>query len=1355
MWNRIILSLLLIVSCAKGMAATTISGRNLTTVDGLVSNQVHAIKQDDQGYIWFGTPNGLSRFDGYSFVNYHTVGYGVGKTNGNVGTIYINKDDGLMWIRTTSFNYACYDLRKNIFTDFTDTCDPQKTFKRFVTEDHGIWMFEDKTGCRHVTYQNGQFTCTDYTPESMGLTGTRIRRVMPDGQGGIWLITDNGLYRTDANGTLKTIEHEGHFLMGNKYNGLSFFLNRNRQVFVYDQQGKKIKETTIPSILGDTEGVNGNFVWQGKWMIMTRTAVITMDCQDYTFAKPTELQLEYGIVLDEMGDNHWISDKNTTLYLFPQTGTIRKFQLLRDTGFAIQSKRRFSTVLNADGNFYIATYGNGLYVYHPDTEEIEHYTADDQHPLLSTNFLTTIFADRNGCLWVSQEDAGVVCLFESRQPETEHYAPVPDQRGSLSNYIEKLSQEDHRKILLRTRSHQTYQFDVASNSFTHIGNIDIDNASIDSITDQKGRIWIATWEEGLIVRHQGKEEQFLTRNTSESRINALTIDKEQNLWIATYNGLYVVNTQQQSISNESFRHYGMGEGLPTNNIICLKAARDGHLWLGGDGTGVVKCTFGADGRLSISSVSSRQGLSGTTIHSLTEDNSGNIWAGTDDAIALIDTKTMRANVWQVGHTLLGNLNSDNCALTLADGRVLFGTHDGITIITPTDRQDSLSRTSTNAYITNIDVNVTSIYNETDDEEKDLHQAISFAHNENSLTFYFSCFDYAHLLQTMYQYYLEGIDQDWREPTTQHYAAYGNLPSGHYIFHIRTIEGNEETTLAVTIREPWYNTWWAWIAYLLLATAAGYYVYRSGRERFKLQQQMKVEKQVAEFRINFFTQVAHEFRTPLAIISGAVDKITQNEQSPRKPTQTAKRGIRRLTQLVNQLMEFRKVDTNNLRLAIEKGDIVDFIRNIYQDFWTSAQQKELSITFTPFEKKYETVFDRHILDTITYNLLSNAIKYTPQKGQIEVRLQKVDDQLLLTVEDSGPGIDAERESQLFKPFMHGYASQGGMGIGLYTAYKMALAHKGSLTYQHSGTLNGSKFTLAIPANDSLYKADEYNSLTAIETPQEKTGSTEIAIREMMPQALNNYRIAIIEDDPDMLEQIKTEVGVFFRVSGYTNGKAAIEGLHEDRAELVICDVMLPDINGYEIVKTIKAEADLKDVPVIMLTALDDERHQIKGYEAGADDYMTKPCNYHILLARIVQLIKWSLVATSTEPQPSTDNTPSSPDTPILTSQADKRFLDKVKTIIAQHISDPDYTIDLMAEQMKTGRTKLYGKVKELTGMSPNKLFNAERMRLAAELLEEGELNVSEVSYKVGILDTSYFNKCFKDHYGVTPSKYRKR
>jgi len=458
------------------------------------------------------------------------------------------------------------------------------------------------------------------------------------------------------------------------------------------------------------------------------------------------------------------------------------------------------------------------------------------------------------------------------------------------------------------------------------------------------------------------------------------------------------------------------------------------------------------------------------------------------------------------------------------------------------------------------------------------------------------------------------------------------------------------------------------------------------------------------------------------------------------------------------MEFRKINTGNLRLAVETTDVIDFVRGIYQDFWQHAKQKNITMTFHPFANRFIMPIDRHMLETMVYNLLSNAVKYTPENGTISVKI-KLDESgkdnkamVAVSVENSGEGISAEQQKNLFRPFMHGYVSQGGMGIGLYNARNMALCHHGNLEYY--GTNGSVVFTITIPASDSSYSPDEYKSEISGDTVVKPADNdSEEFVQEMLSEALNHQTVAIIEDDPDMLQQIRNEIGVYFNVNCYTTGQAACDGILEQPPALILCDVMLPDIDGYEIVRRIRKDEGMLNTPVIMLTALDDEQHQLRAYRAGADDYVTKPCNFKLLVARISRMIEWSDRVRIQQPETDEIAPVAMLQDKILLDKQDKLFRDRVQAIILRHISDPAFSVDNLASEMAMGRTKFYGKVKELLGVSPNKLLMNERMRIAAEMLVEGRYTASEVAYKTGFDNQSYFNKCFKKYYGVPPGQYK--
>lgn len=649
-----------------------------------------------------------------------------------------------------------------------------------------------------------------------------------------------------------------------------------------------------------------------------------------------------------------------------------------------------------------------------------------------------------------------------------------------------------------------------------------------------------------------------------------------------------------------------------------------------------------------------------------------------------------------------------------------------------------------AVITDLAINGISIY-EAENEQfltKALNytREISLPHDKNSLNIHFSNFDYPHIQNAMYQYYLEGIDNTWRPMTSINHAEFSDLNPGSYTLHIRTRIGSnqwsEENLLHITICQPWYNTVWAWCIYLLIICGAGVLYYRSWRRNFELNQQIALEKQMSDFRINFFTHISHEFRTPLAIIQSAVEKMmTKGEgYASKNSIYTLSRGTKRLQRLINQLMEFRKINTGNMKLNVEKGEIIGFVRAIYNDLYTVAKQKDVTMNFTPWTSNHEMLFDQEKVETIVYNLLSNAVKYTPDKGIISVKLYLENNIVFFSVEDNGPGIKPERKADLFKPFMHGYASKGGMGIGLYTAHQMAEIHKGSLTYERSKDLGGSRFCLALPNDTGKYQPEDIIEKKALDDHSIDKDEIEMIVKEMTPKAINNVTVMVIEDDPDMLDQIKSELSVYFHVETFMNGKTGYENIRKIKPALLISDIQLPEMIAralqfvaMELKAKQKAEEKAQQEKALGQETTLKENAPLEKAEQSS-------CGEVILVKPVKELKK---------------NEPT-----LLMSTLDKKFKDKLEAIVAQHIGDNNFNVDRLAELLSLGRTTVYNRTKSIMGVSPNIYIQNERLRIAAKLLLEGEYTVSEISEKVGFSDSTYFYKCFKNKFGIAPSKYGK-
>lgn len=1414
--------LYIVAICNLWMSQTTaaheihLDGIRLSAKDGLSCNTVNDITQDREGFIWLATSNGISRYDGYQFINFTQLRDNTkNKNNSSIAQLINDEKNGLIWGYSSNSILCCYDLEEAHFSEYFDDKVPTLLKNRFKSSD-GIWLFSADFGVRHLTYRKGKFHTIDYTVKNGKIAGDQQLHIAEDSKQNIWISSDKGLNMITPNHKSHLLLHHKNIIAMTCEGNTIAVLTKDGDAYLHNSQGKLIRKSHLPSMVGYVGKSRASFFWQGEWYIFTQQETFAMNLKTGIFHKP-QIQIPNAMDKNPLKSYHFLYDKEGNAYLFSKTGKLyKKFHLLDNKTYINGRDKNFSATEDAQGRVYIVSYGSGLYVYAPKGDHLQHFSSFDKEPLFHSDFLLNLFIDRSGCLWLCMGD-GVYCCRELKDLNTEFVKLEPSDNQEWSNYVRHISYIGNDQLTVSTRANKTYIYNTQTQksalslqtySCVYCYAIDPqgkawigtkgDGIYIDGIRyskyekehyapsdkfydvafDKMGRAWIATWGDGLLLTQQKANakrnrvfKSFLTENGKEAQIHDLLMDKKERLWICTNNGIVMVDTRQKNVREKSFVRFSEENGkLPINEVDCGLLAHDGTLWFAST-KGVLKCKFEEKSqKLDIQQFDTTNGLTDNNTRSLAEDRFGNIWIGTEEGISRLNAKTNDIRSFQLGRDIQSNNFTENCALQLPDGRIALGVANGMFLINPS--QDSRpSKANTKVAITDLTINGTSILAEGNDnmltKALSYTRKISLASDKNSLSIFFSNFDYSHIQNAMYQYYLEGLDKDWRPATSINHADFSDLNPGHYTLHIRTRMGSsqwsEETTLDITIRQPWYNTWMTWTIYLLLIGGVGALYYRSWKRNFELNQQVELEKKMSNFRIDFFTHISHEFRTPLAIIQSSIEKIMSSDDAVRinkRTLLTLSRGNKRMQRLINQLMEFRKANTGNMKLTLEHTDIVAFVRNIYNDIYTVAKQKDISMSFTPAIGKLQLAFDRQKVEAITYNLLSNAVKYTPDKGSIMMKLYNEEGFVRLTVEDNGPGIKPEREQDLFKPFMHGYVSKGGMGIGLYTAHEMALLHKGALTYQRSKTLGGSLFTLTFPTNESIYSPTDFAEKSALDSSSIEHTELESIVKEMTPEAINNITVMVIEDDPDMMEQIKGELSVYFKVESFMNGKTGYENIKKVKPALLITDIMLPEMSGYEIVSNMKADPETQNIPVIMLTAFDDVNHMLKAYKNFVDDYMVKPCNFKLLIARALQFVSIDMKAKQEAPSTDKDSkiktTKEAKDTEtaILTSTLDKKFKDKLEYVVAQHISDNSFSVDRLAELLNLGRTTVYNRTRSIMGVSPNIYIQNERLNIAAKLLLEGEYTVSEISEKVGFSDSSYFYKCFKSKYGVAPSKYGK-
>lgn len=739
---------------------------------------------------------------------------------------------------------------------------------------------------------------------------------------------------------------------------------------------------------------------------------------------------------------------------------------------------------------------------------------------------------------------------------------------------------------------------------------------------------------------------------------------------------------------------------------------------------------------------------------------------------------------------MGNVYTEGCA-KLKDGRLAFGTNHGLIILNTKQIKNKEKIPS----VTFTDLKLNGISVRPADMDSPLTaalaytDAISLKYYQSSFVIDFSTFDYPISTNTRFSYKLEGYDDDWSIPSTLNFAAYKNLPAGTYYLHVKAcsvsgIWSDNEETLEIKVTPPFWATGWAFFVYILIAGIIMYFVYRTIRNINNLRNKIKVEKQLTEYKLVFFTNISHEFRTPLTLIQGALDRIHRTHNIPKEIRYSIKlmdKSTQRMLRLINQLLEFRKMQNNKLALSLEETDVIAFLYEIYLSFQDTAESKNMDFKFIPSVNSYKMYIDKGNIDKIAYNLLSNAFKYTPSGGKIEfsIYIDKQKQLLIMKVTDTGVGIPKEKRNELFKRFMQSSFSSDSIGVGLHLTHELVHVHKGNICYEENPS-GGSIFIVTLPTDSSIYQSNDllipenailkeeaqnHPSLSALneenahsESEEEIDKEVENIEKELKTELnasdqegpLNKRKILIIEDDNDVREFLKEELTPYFEVAAEADGKNGLEYAHNNDIDLIISDVMMPGYNGFEITRKLKSDFSTSHIPIILLTALNAAESHLEGVKSGADSYITKPFSTKLLLASIFKLIEQR---DKLKEKFSNDLSAKRP--VMCTSDKDKEFVENLTKIVEEQLTNPEFTADDFASMMSLGRTIFYRKVRGVTGYTPKEYLRIMRMKKAAELLSTKKYTVSEVTYMVGINDPFYFSRCFKAQFGISPSSYQKR
>jgi two-component system sensor histidine kinase/response regulator, hybrid (one-component system) len=1391
--------------------------KQMRTSDGLPNNSVRYLYQDSKGFLWLATLNGLSRYDGNSFLTFRPeIGDKVSLADNRIYDLTEDKN-GFLWISTTPELFSCYDLQRACFVDYTGSGALEKNYSSiFVAANGDVWLRHSGNGCLRMVHQKDrQMVSTEFKTERGNLPDNRVQFVNEDAGGRIWIGTQRGLVSV-SDGQYKVEDRLLHFTSSLAFKNDMYFLTADGDIYCYQTTKQKLTKVGSLSAVAGKTSPTGNFLLNDKWVILTNTGVFNYDFNTRKISVDSGLNIRNGEVICDNHGDFWIyNHTGCVTYILAKNGARKEFQLIPEDKLGYIDYERYHIVHDSRGIIWISTYGNGLFAYDTTEDKLEHFLAninDQSH--ISSDFLLYVMEDRAGGIWVSSEYSGLSRISVLNEGTSRIY-PESRELFDRSNTIRMLTKMPDGDIWVGTRKGGLYTFDSnlhskMSNQYFHsniyaiaednqgemwvgtrgnglkIGdswyrNEVSDPASLSEnnvfslFRDRKDRMWIGTFGGGLELAEpttdgKYKFRHFLQQKFGLRMVRVIEEDDNGMIWVGTSEGVCIFHPDSLIADSDDYHLFNYTNGtFCSNEIRCIYRDTKGRMWVGTSGSGLNLCEPEDNYRsLKYEHYGTSEGLVNDVIQSILGDNNGNLWVATEYGISKFNPTNHSFENYFFSSYTLGNVYSENSACVGVDGKLLFGTNYGLLVIDPDKIQDS--ETFSPVVFTDLHVNGTQINPTMGDSP--LKQSLAYSDEitlkyfQNSFLIDFSTFDYSDSGRTKYMYWLENYDKGWSTPSPLNFASFKYLNPGTYVLHVKSCNGagvwNEsETTLKIVIVPPFWKTNWAMLGYVLLLIVTLYFTFRIVRNFNSLRNRINVEKQLTEYKLVFFTNISHEFRTPLTLIQGALEKIQRVADIPRDlihPLKTMDKSTQRMLRLINQLLEFRKMQNNKLALSLEETDVIAFLYEIFLSFGDVAEQKNMNFRFIPSIPSYKMFLDKGNLDKVTYNLLSNAFKYTPSNGTIilSVTVDEVKKTLQIQVADTGVGIPKEKQNELFKRFMQSSFSGDSIGVGLHLSYELVQVHKGTIEYKDNDG-GGSVFTVCIPTDKSVYSEKDF-LIPGNVLLKEAGGqahhllelSEELPEPEKIAEPLNKRKVLIIEDDNDIREFLKEEVGVYFEVEVAADGTSGFEKARTYDADLIICDVLMPGMTGFEVTKKLKSDFATSHIPIILLTALNSPEKHLEGIEAGADAYIAKPFSIKLLLARVFRLIEQR-----DKLREKFSSEPGIVRAAVCSTDRDKEFADRLAVVLEQNLSRPEFSIDEFAQLMKLGRTVFYRKLRGVTGYSPNEYLRVVRMKKAAELLLSGEnLTVAEVAYKVGISDPFYFSKCFKTQFGVAPSVYQR-
>ena len=1367
---------------------------------GMAHYNVEYIHVQDDGNIWIGTANGLQRFDGYTFTTYN-----------------YNPDDSLS-ISGNFINTIFEDTEGNILIG---------------TIERGLNIF-DPVKETFYRFKQGNDSATSI----IGNIPRTLRAMVFDKEGFLWLNSDKGLNKINLKN--KTVEK----FLGDFAGQISYDENNNT-LWIFGKKLKKydIKTNTLQHIdfqlkhNYETEFTNSGLIdKQGVIWITTIEGIFAYDKHskrilslnefihsnyktnhniDYSWSfKPTNA------VFEDFQGNIWFAIEKSIYMLNRADGSYRQLVHETDNLNSLLDERISGIYGNESGIIWITYLNIGMSKININTKKFKVYQRiPGVGNSLSGKTVRSIFKDDKN-LWIGTYTDGLNRISNGDNKIT-HFIHNPEDAATInSNYVAALYVDSRERLWVGSFEDGFCYADninqpvLAFKKFKLEGRVE----THEFFEDKAGRIWIAT-QKGFYMwsakknklNHYGSLVNQLPELT-EINIQSMLFEPPNIFWLATWNrGVckLVINSDSllsPAISKDSLVIYDKIKDIDNSNIdnrfITIFEDRTGNIWLGSNVSGLIKMNL-HNGTPSFLKYDKTKGAPDNSIFGIADDKSGNIWVSTNRGIGKFDPKTEKFKNYHESDGLQSNSFIWDASFQSKDGEIFFGGSMGLNSFYPESIIDNSKLPV--VYISKLIVNnkVVNVRDKFDNRiilEENIRYTseITLTSNESVFSLEFIAMDYISQDEVLYAYQLEGFDKDWVYVNADKRTVnYTNLDDGTYFFKVKAsnsdrVWNEKPVILKITILPPWWKTIWAYLLYLLIFAFLLFFFRRLALIRAKLKNELVIEhinrvkdEELHQSKLKFFTNISHEFRTPLTLILGPLERIMatgQGDNLMKRQFLMIKRNADRLNLLIDQLMDFRKIDNGLMTLDAVEGDICKFICDISLLFEGSAIEKNISLSIKCSGNNFNVWFDRDKMEKIIYNLLSNAFKFTPDNGSIVINVSFISvDQVSrnsainpnksvegiiiqyveISVEDSGIGIPASNIEHVFERFYKGGNSeiiaQKGTGIGLALTKDFVELHGGEI-FVKSDEGKGSCFTFWLPKGDSINRKIQYtipdslqlntetiiwDGLNTLKHNDFETGS------ESAPSQIKGKAplILVVDDDSEIVKFIGESLNTKYKIIDAENGLLGLQSAVDNNPDLIISDVMMPEMDGIELCQKLKTNLKVSHIPVILLTAKTALESRIEGIETGADAYLSKPFSIKLLEAQITNLL-----ASRKKLREDFGKKITVEPSEITITSTDEKFIKKAIMLVEEHIDDPEFSVEQLGRELGLSRSHLHRKLIAITSQPATEFIRTIRLKRSAQLLVKSKLTVEEITYKVGFNSPSYFTKCFRLHFGMTPSEY---